>query len=290
MEITPVNDIDDGLGSIHIPTSNKVALIDADTLVYTTCLELEEREDLLPRDYYSSKEWEEIINAPTYDKENHCLWFIDPDYLIQRCSERIDEVIYKVGTHKAEIYLSSGRTFRHKLTDMYKRNRKNLRYPTGLESAKTEILNHYDGMICDGFEADDIVVYLKRTDPKKYILCAIDKDVLNSVPGEHFDYYHQRMTWKKTDVTTAIRWPYIQCLTGDTSDNIPGIRGVGPKRAEKILEDTCLPGDMWGRVVKAYEKAGLTIKDAILNMRLVNMHQLTKKGDKHVVELWQPPV
>ena len=43
----------------------------------------------------------------------------------------------------------------------------------------------------------------------------------------------------------------LQCLTGDTADNIKGIKGIGPKKAEKILQGVPLER-RWNRVRAAY--------------------------------------
>jgi 5'-3' exonuclease len=43
-------------------------------------------------------------------------------------------------------------------------------------------------------------------------------------------------------------------LTGDTADGIPGIHGIGPKRAEKILRDIEDPFMMYVEVLRAYIK------------------------------------
>jgi len=55
---------------------------------------------------------------------------------------------------------------------------------------------------------------------------------------------------------------------GDTSDNIPGIKGVGPKKAEKLLEGVATDA-MWSHVQKAWldNNAG----DPKMSLRLLSM-------------------
>jgi len=286
MEIESL-DIDDGLDIVD--DSNGTALIDADTLAYTTCLYLEVKEELLPKEFYTEEEWASIIDDPDYDEESHAIYRIDLDELLKEAKSKVEELRYKTRSKNVELYFSSGKTFRNKLCDTYKGQRVRMRYPEGLEWLKRELVKNYDGMVCEGFEADDIVVYKKRREPKKYKLVAVDKDVLKSVPGKHFDYYHKRMHWVETRIQEATKWPYIQALVGDTADNIAGVKGIGPKKAEKLLAEAVLPCDCWKVVVQAYEDNGLTIKHAIETMRLVYMHSLYEENGQYKIKLWEPP-
>ena len=83
------------------------------------------------------------------------------------------------------------------------------------------------------------------------------------IPGDHYRFKrggdNQRYT---VSLDQANRNFFIQCLTGDTSDNIPGIRGVGVKTAEKILADSNTPMQMDNDV---YDKwlEGFAYKTAI---------------------------
>lgn len=291
MEIESL-EIDDGLEVVD--NSKGIALIDADTLAYTTCLQEEYGEELLPRDFYTDEEWEELVNTPGYyeaEDGSHWIYSTDLDKILAEAKDKIRQIQHATNTKSVEIYFSSGRTFRHDLADRYKANRLKMRYPEGLEWLKNELIKHFPGAVCDGFEADDMVVMLKRRNPEKYILCAVDKDVLNSVPGKHWNYYISHKygidpKWVEIDATHATRWAYIQALMGDTSDNIDGIRGVGKKTAEKILGEAYLPCDLWKAVKRAYLKHKLTVKHAIETIRLVHMHQLQPDLK---INLWEPP-
>ena len=143
------------------------------------------------------------------------------------------------------------------------------------------------------WEADDIVVFKKREHPDDYILCAVDKDVLYTLPGRHFNYYSSMlhnidMKFIEVDNYRAVRHHFIQTLMGDKGDNVIGLKGIGPAKAEKILmnyEDTKV---LWTKVVEAYEAAGRSEIDAIKNMRLVSMHQLVYNEDGNIeVKLWK---
>ncbi len=303
MEIENLGE-EEGLENFKKPT--KIALIDADTIAYAVCSGGEEKEELLPWDYYSDFERMEIEVDPGYCVEEHCIYSIDISRAIDNAVDMVKEIQEATFTKSVVLFFSSGKNFRHVVDPMYKANRKDTRYPNGLLQVKQGLLEKFPGCICTEVEADDCVVYLKRTQPEKYVLCAIDKDVLQSVPGKHWNYYRSRLhniepKWIEVTKEDAEKFPYYQCLMGDSADNIQGCPGIGPKRAQSILSSCNTSNEMWEAVVETYQNKGLTVKDAIRTMRLVNMHQITchevKKFDelgithcKPKIEFWVQPI
>jgi 5'-3' exonuclease len=89
-------------------------------------------------------------------------------------------------------------------------------------------------------------------DNSNTVICTIDKD-LKMVPGWHYNWN----TDEKVFVTEVegLRWFYKQCLTGDMTDNIKGLHGVGAKSAlvSKLdaMEDELT---MFEHVYEQYEK------------------------------------
>ena len=129
-------------------------------------------------------------------------------------------------------------------------------------------------------EADDVCCYYGVE--KGWIVASFDKDVKHNVPI-CFDVYHSRRHIIENSPKQIHDFILIQNLTGDRTDNIDGIRGVGEATAIKLLD---YYGWNWEGVVKIYESKGLTLDDAILCKRLTFMQQWTpKKG----VVIWQPP-
>lgn len=276
-------------GEVIPPKNDKIALIDADTVAYAACVTTEEEADILPKKFYIDSEWEEIENNPNFvgDDDGGFIYMIDLDLAYQKAVEKIDRILDKTGCQKAELFFTGGRkNFRYDLTKgaehKYKDNRTDMRTPVGLRDLKDKLLGSYEGRLDDDFEADDVVVYKKTKSPEKFILCAVDKDVLNAVEGKHFNYYEsekfdKNMTWYETDAQTALKWPFMQTLMGDRTDNIIGLHRVGPKKAEKLLSDCETKKELWESVVKAYEAGGRTKEDALLNYNLVCMTLL--QGD-----------
>ena len=80
-----------------------------------------------------------------------------------------------------------------------------------------------------------------------------------------------------------------QVLSGDHTDNIEGLVGVGPKTAEKMLEGATTVEEMWDKVVKSYEKKNKTYADAIMTAQLTRILRDEEYNyTTGEVQLWQP--
>ena len=119
-------------------------------------------------------------------------------------------------------------------------------------------------------EADDLVsiwAHESRNHDEQYVICGIDKDLLQ-IPGNHYNY--GKDSWKFVDDDAAHYNLMLQCLIGDNSDNIPGIKGVGPKKAEKILKG--VPRQrQWNRVKAAWRGHTGKTKQLDVSHRLLRM-------------------
>ena len=117
------------------------------------------------------------------------------------------------------------------------------------------MVEKYEAVMADGMEADDLVsiwAYEARDAEVSYCVVGIDKDLLQ-IPGNHYNFHKQ--THEFIDDDTANLKLMLQCLTGDTSDNIPGIKGIGPKKADKILSGIPM-ARRWSRVRAAWRGHG----------------------------------
>lgn len=149
--------------------------------------------------------------------------------------------------------------FRKDLYPKYKVNRKELDpdLKVALTYGHGYMCGKWNAVMADGMEADDLVAiwaYEARAKELDYVIAGIDKDLLQ-IPGNHYNFAkrsHQFIDDDSGDYNLA-----IQCLTGDTSDNIPGIRGIGPKKAVQILHGVPMQR-RWARVRAAYRKHGAT--------------------------------
>jgi 5'-3' exonuclease len=96
-----------------------------------------------------------------------------------------------------------------------------------------------------GVEADDLAAHLVK-EKEKYELEYIwlissdrDWDLLIQENVGRFSYVTRKEVrvdnWKEHYNVTPEQYISLKCLTGDKGDNVPGIAGIGPKRAEQLI-------------------------------------------------------
>ncbi len=179
-------------------------------------------------------------------------------------------------------------TFRHEMFDQYKIKRKKM--PSGLSEQFPlikEVLSAFN-IAClekDGFEADDIIADLAGSLKDKFekiIIVTGDKDILQLVSGNI-----KVMAIKKgiTDTVlfdgTGVREKFgvepghikdLLALMGDSSDNIPGIPGIGPGTAKLLVAG-------YGTVENIYENLDKIENKHIRELLLKNkeLAELSKK-------------
>jgi len=169
----------------------------------------------------------------------------------------------------------------------YKANRVGMPTPTNVEEVLEWALSLPGAVACGGCEADDYAYKLKTEDPENVMLAVIDKDILGGTPSGsvgHINFNKNEL--QHTTQEEADLFYYRQCMSGDSSDGIPGIYRVGAVKAKAALPEWKGPEDAWAKVLETFNKAGYTEEYAILMMRLVNLNQL----DEHKnISLWTPP-
>lgn len=154
------------------------------------------------------------------------------------------------------LYVSGGRNFRKDIDPSYKANR-TLPDPKYREMLRQYLIQDWGAIECVGYEADDACgVY--QTD--KTMIVGIDKDLLQ-VPGYHYSWpivrkgvVQREAIWQEVSEEQGWRNLFTQCLTGDVTDNIKGIRGIGHVKAAKILEDCHTEEEMYSRCLMTYLK------------------------------------
>ncbi|KAB2929488.1 MAG: DNA polymerase I [Leptonema illini] len=155
-------------------------------------------------------------------------------------------------TKTAVTWDPSGLTFRNELYSEYKAHRspmpEDLRFQ--IDEIK-EVLKEagFSILISPGHEADDIMGALAARFGKKHrvLLLTGDKDcfqllnknvhMLRGTKGVS-EFIEIDPDWVKSELGVSVKQiPDYMGLVGDTSDNIPGAKGVGPKSAEKLISE-----------------------------------------------------
>ena len=141
-------------------------------------------------------------------------------------------------------------TFRHKAYSLYKANRKGM--PPELASQMPPLkellgLLGYKIVTCEGYEADDILGTFASACDKSGDECVIatgDRDSLQLASDKttiHLCTNKQDIRYTPEKImedygVTPSELIEIKAIQGDTSDNIPGVAGIGPKGAGDLIQ------------------------------------------------------
>ena len=123
--------------------------------------------------------------------------------------------------------------------------------PTHLTALRQHLVSSWGFTVVDGIEADDavgIAAYALAEDES--IMVHIDKD-LNQFRGWHYNY-RKKEKYYVSEFEGLLSF-YTQMLTGDRIDNIVGLKGIGPVKAKRILEECTNENELYQAVLKAYE-------------------------------------
>ncbi|MDO8805072.1 MAG: DNA polymerase I [Elusimicrobiota bacterium] len=186
---------------------------------------------------------------------------------------------------------SKGGTFRDDLFREYKANRPATepgligQLNTARDLVKALGLK---GVYLKGYEADDIIATLARRAVSaglEAVIVSGDKDAAQLAgekvklwDGSSPDFSGPEDVFKKYGLPPALLPDYF-ALTGDSSDNVPGVAGVGPKSAAKLVQtygplEKILAAAMDPALVaadKALAKVARDMENARLSRRLVTL-------------------
>lgn len=141
-----------------------------------------------------------------------------------------------------------GPTFRHKKYDKYKATRKEIDPDLIAQLKRAKPLAEAMGLKCvekTGFEADDVMATMARKAVKhgwEAVLVTGDKDALQLVSPGIRVFNVSKNAWmdppqieEKFGVPPSAVRDYL-AIVGDASDNVPGLKGVGPVGAVKLIK------------------------------------------------------
>jgi DNA polymerase-1 len=186
---------------------------------------------------------------------------------------------------------SKERTFRHGLDPRYKANRPPPPPDLSQQMARVEQIVRAWDVAClfkAGLEADDLLAAATARalgEGLRVVLVSADKDLLQLIRDEdelvvmwdsmREKVYGPREVHEKFGVAPSQVRDFL-ALTGDTSDNIPGVPGVGPKTAADLLNEFASIDAMYSaldRVKKPKLREGLREHeaDARISQKLVTL-------------------
>lgn len=152
---------------------------------------------------------------------------------------QVEKIRAAAGCTEATVYLSSNEKpterFRWATILPYKGNRDSSKEkPAHYQNIRDNILLHYDSVLAEGWEADDAMAAAQyEAGFEGTVICTPDKD-LKMVPGWHYSWGvgggKDKPLWLQTEIG-GLKSFYKQLCTGDSTDNILGLYGVGPKSA-----------------------------------------------------------
>lgn len=165
----------------------------------------------------------------------------------QDCKDEFDSR-FKIILESTEVtdyigFITYPKCFRYSVSALYKANRKSSPAPKYLKALREYAVAEYGFIGYEGLEADDLVGIGKTFYDNlsvANVIGAIDKDVLNQIPGKHFNYSFNkdldRMNgYVETTEEQALEFLFLQTISGDNGDAIKGLSGYGPKKALDYL-------------------------------------------------------
>lgn len=195
-------------------------------------------------------------------------------------------------SHLAVVFDTDAPTQRHIDYPQYKATREAM--PEDLSKA----LPHVERMLealripsisCDGYEADDLIgTLVRRAEQQGFTSYMVtpDKDFGQLVTENTFLYKPARMgdavevmgvpeVCQRWEISSPRQVVDMLALIGDTSDNIPGVRGVGEKTAAKLLTQYGSVEELVAKVDEVPGKLGERLRahkaDAVLSKKLATI-------------------
>jgi 5'-3' exonuclease len=242
---------------------NKHLLVDGDIYAYRCAASAEKtkylvetrHEDCSPALDIDYTEFQTHAEAKKLaDEKSGIIWSrkeVQPlEFALQACKTALDALLAKLNPQKISVFLTPDRTFRHDIarTKPYKGNRDQPK-PKYLKEVKEYLVKHYGATFGVNVEADDEIGVALSRDPDGAVSISIDKDLLQ-IPGWHYNWVNdtvQRVSPRDGDFNF-----YTQMLTGDATDNVPGLPGTGPAGASKILLGAKSCAELCSRVWMCY--------------------------------------
>lgn len=211
------------------------------------------------------------------------------EFVLSSVKRMIAGIVEECGADEYIVYLTGSGNFREDIATLqpYKGNRSGHK-PAYYNEIREYILTHQNGVLVEGEEADDVLSIRGYQDG--HIIATIDKDLMNT-PARHYNWQKPELgVFEVTEEEATLNF-YHQMLTGDPTDNIPGLfRVTGIRASAGMKRRVSEASDKYAEVLAIYEEAykqklpelPKTMSECLLEIgRLLWMR-------REVGEMWEP--
>lgn len=193
------------------------------------------------------------------------------------------------------IFDAKGKNRRHEMFESYKATRQAMPEDLIVQLNILKEMLPYTGypIYCvEGYEADDVINTLSQTIDNRVWIVTKDKDLHQLVNDkvQIYDYQKDEVIDREKVYEKFGLYPEsipdMLALMGDTSDNIPGIAGIGPKTAKTLLDDYKNLDNIFANVEnlkgKTKEKIMQGRDSAYLSRELVKLFFIDNMTPSHI--------
>ncbi len=160
----------------------------------------------------------------------------------------------------ALVWDAKAKTQRHELYAEYKAGRQ--ARPQDMDQQKDRIISFAEligikNITREGVEADDVMVAIARycvAQGYTVVMITSDKDLRQAVTSDIliYDPFQEKIlsveTIERRYGVNIDKLPFYFALIGDSSDNIPGVSGIGPKTAQKLVNQFASLEDLYENI------------------------------------------
>lgn len=199
----------------------------------------------------------------------------EPWVAMTRADKTIEDILGETHAISYSVFLTGTSNFRRTLDPSYKANRP-VERPVHWESVRDYLVRQHRAILVEGCEADDYLGIYQDKLGDSTVICSIDKDMLQ-ISGLHYNFV--KKTFTQVSDEEGRKHLYIQSLVGDRSDNIFGVHGIGPVKANKALDGLTTEEELYEACLSLYEG------DTERFHRNMQLLYIWRKPD----DIWVPP-
>jgi len=228
-----------------------IAIIDGDVLCFRACKN---------RDYAEAKRTGfQVVNLDEDGLRDRSKYTQDDDIeYAMECYESmekdLEELLETVYATDYVMAVKGEGNYRDHMYPEYKatRSRDHVKSNVVVPRLRKIAVSRGKAIAAHGMEADDLLrIWAEqcKQHEQEYVICSIDKDLL-CIPGKHYRMHNHNFV--NISEAESRKLYYIQLLMGDATDNIKGLPGIGPVKAEKMVSECKTEAEYQEVVVSNY--------------------------------------